>query len=99
MSASGKSPSHRSRHLNNLLYKLRHRARPVTVVVDGASYVTQLSAKPVVGAKLNIGYGFAVIVPQAKDVAGGGVLVAAERIDEEVPPQTWPSGSNTSAQT
>jgi len=55
-------------------------------VVDGASYVTQLTEKPVVGEKLDIGYGFAVIVTEARDVAGGGVLVAAERIDEEVPP-------------
>ena len=74
--------------LNNLMYRLRHRAQPVTVVVDGASYVTQLTEKPVVGAKLDIGYGFPVIVTESKDVAGGGGVVAAERIDEEVPSQT-----------
>jgi hypothetical protein len=83
----GASRSNRKRTLNNLLYKLRHRARAVTVVVDGASYETQLSEKPVVGAKIDIGDGSPVIVTEAKDVQGG-VLVAAERVDEEVSAHT-----------
>jgi len=55
---------------------------PATVLVDGDSVETSLRSRPPVGAKLDIG--FSVIVTQSKEV-DGGFLVAADRIDEEVP--------------
>ena len=52
--------------------------RPVAaiVTVDGKPFRTQLSEKPDVGTKIDVG--FPVVVTEAKAVFGGGVLVQAE---------------------
>ncbi len=54
------------------------------VRVGSTTYRTYLSGRPPVGAKIDIG--FPVIVTESKDVAGGGILVAAEPVDNEVAP-------------
>jgi hypothetical protein len=50
------------------------------VTVGDTRISTSLRAKPRVGATLDVG--FPVIVVQTKDVAGGGVIVAATRLDQ-----------------
>jgi hypothetical protein len=49
------------------------------VIVDERRISTRLRAKPPVGGRLDVG--FPVVVVQTKDVAGGGVIVAAARLD------------------
>jgi hypothetical protein len=61
--------------------RLRERRVAAVVLVHGDAYRTELSEQPPVGAKLDIG--FPVIVTESKQVAGGGILVAAEPIDPE----------------
>lgn len=54
------------------------------VIVDDERLSTHLPAKPPVGARLDVG--FPIVVVQTKDVAGGGVIVAAERLDGTAAP-------------
>ena len=55
---------------------------PAKVIVSGSDHNVRLNARPVVGAKLDVG--FPVIVTACKDVPGCGWIVAADRIDSEV---------------
>ncbi len=55
------------------------RTVPAVVIVDDEPIPARVAAKPLVGSELDVG--FLVVVVQAKDVAGGGVIVAAERLD------------------
>ena len=50
------------------------------VLVDEERIRMKLDAKPPVGSRLDVG--FPVVVVQAKDVAGGGVIVVADRVDD-----------------
>jgi hypothetical protein len=74
-----KRPFNRKRLFNNALF--RFRAFPAEVIVDGQIHRTRLRDKPAVGATLNIP--FSVVVVEAKSESGGLVIVA-ERVDEEV---------------
>jgi hypothetical protein len=58
---------------------LRRGSRISALVVGEHGFSTFLSAKPPVGARLDVG--FAVVVVKTKDVAGGGVIVAGDRLD------------------
>jgi hypothetical protein len=58
----------------------RQQGVPAIVIVDDKRIRTTLSAKPPVGARLDVG--MPVEVVQAKDVAGGGIIVAAARTDD-----------------
>lgn len=57
----------------------RRRLVSAVVIVDGERLSTPLAAKPPVGTQLDVG--FPVVVVQTKDVAGGGVIIAAERVN------------------
>ena len=59
----------------------RQRLFAAVVSVDQQSYSVRLREKPMVGATIDVG--FPVRVLESKDVAGGGVLVAAEKVDED----------------
>ncbi len=61
-------------------------------MVDGQTYRTRLRDKPAVGATLSIP--FPVVVVEARSESGGLVIVA-ERVDEEV----WASLTNQLAPT
>jgi hypothetical protein len=55
--------------------------RAAVVSVDYQNYSVRLREKPVVGATIDVG--FPVRVVESKDVAGGGLLIAAERVDAD----------------
>jgi len=57
------------------------RGGAASVWVQGDVYRTTLSGKPPVGATIDIG--FPARVTQSKAVAGGGVLVVAERAGQD----------------
>ena len=59
--------------------KLRQQGVSALVLVGDQRIPIRLAAKPPVGARLDVG--FPVVVVQTKDVAGGGVIVAADRAD------------------
>jgi hypothetical protein len=63
-------------------FRLRPRSTAALVRVDGQEIRIGLAERPPVGSKLDVG--FPVIVTESKQVAGGGILIAADRIDEEV---------------
>ena len=50
------------------------------VLVDDQRIRTTLAAKPPVGSRIDVG--MPVEVVQTKDVAGGGIIVAAARTDD-----------------
>ncbi len=52
------------------------------VRVDDDQIWVELKALPAVGATLDIG--FPVVVIESRQVAGGGMLIAAQRVDHEV---------------
>jgi hypothetical protein len=58
------------------------RSAATIVRVDDKHISVDLDTQPPVGATLDVG--FPVIVIESRRVAGGGVLVVAERVDEEV---------------
>jgi len=58
----------------------REQGVPAVVLVDGRRITISLAEKPPVGARLDVGY--PVVVVESKDVAGGGVIVAATRADD-----------------
>lgn len=60
----------------------RRRAVAALVRVDGQRVWAELEEQPPVGSTLDVG--FPVIVTESRQVAGGGLLIAAERVDEEV---------------
>jgi hypothetical protein len=55
------------------------------VIVDGVSHRASLAEKPPVGATIDVG--FPARVTESKTVAGGGFLVAAEKIDQDAVPR------------
>jgi hypothetical protein len=82
--------AHTRRFNNDLLAALQMRLQrpsrqPRTIAanvwVQGDVYRTSLTEKPPVGATIDIG--FPARVTQSKAVAGGGVLIVAERASEE----------------
>ena len=70
----------RKRAINNRLFNRRR--IPTIVVVDGTSHQLDLREVPLVGTLLDVG--FPVSVTSSKQVAGGGALVYAKRIDSTV---------------
>lgn len=72
----------RKRAQNEKAYRSRRRVA-AHVVVDGAVHRLHLASRPLVGTTLNIG--FPVVVTGRRDVAGGGVIVRAERIVVQAP--------------
>jgi hypothetical protein len=54
-------------------------------MVGDTTYRTFLASRPPVGATIDIG--FPVVVTESKDVAGGGILVAAEPVDNAPGPE------------
>jgi hypothetical protein len=52
------------------------------VRVDGQQTWIDLKAQPPVGSTLHVG--FPVVVTESKRVAGGGLLISAERVDGDV---------------
>jgi hypothetical protein len=59
----------------------RQRLLAAVVYVNQQSYSVRLREKPMIGATIEVG--FPVRVLESKDVAGGGVLVVAEKVDED----------------
>jgi hypothetical protein len=53
------------------------------VIIEEQRISTRLREKPQLGARLDVG--FPVVVVDSKDVAGGGVIVAAARLDGASP--------------
>ena len=73
-----------SRRLRNRAIDAKAQNQPliaVVALVDNQSYSIRLREKPAVGATVDVG--FPVRVLEAKDVAGGGVLVVAEKVNED----------------
>jgi hypothetical protein len=60
--------------------RLRRRSMASLVRVGGEQLWVELASQPPVGAILDVG--FPVVVIECKHVAGGGMLITAERIDE-----------------
>ena len=60
--------------------RLRRRAMASIVQVGDERMRMELSTQPPVGATLDVG--FPVLVTASKQVAGGGMLITAERIGE-----------------
>ena len=62
---------------------LRRRRRPRSALVRvGNQHIwVDMDSQPPVGSTLDVG--FPVMVTEARQVAGGGMLVLAERVDEE----------------
>ena len=60
--------------------RLRRRSMASLVRVDGDQIWVELNSQPPVGAVLDVG--FPVVVTESRQVAGGGMLITAERIHE-----------------
>ena len=60
--------------------RLRRRSMASLVRVDGEQLWVELTTPPPVGAVLDVG--FPVVVTECRQVAGGGMLITAERILE-----------------
>jgi hypothetical protein len=59
------------------------RSVPAVVIIEEQRISTCLREKPQLGARLDVGC--PVVVVDSKDVAGGGVIVAAARLDGASP--------------
>jgi len=60
--------------------RLRRRSMASLVRIGGEQMWVELNRQPALGAILDVG--FPVVVTESKLVAGGGMLITAERIDE-----------------